>query len=98
MNETNNYGVPYHEYEITLLNGEILCVDIGIEEDWGDIQECVPDDQCANDDWTGKVGWGNDADGHIEIVKVVDCEFGHELDPLAWANDCVWCWADAYSS
>mgnify|MGYP003290469635 CR=1 FL=1 len=65
----NKYGVPYHEYEIILNNGESKVIDVGCEEDWGDIQGCVPDD-C--DDWQDSLGWGNDCDGHIKILKVTD--------------------------
>jgi hypothetical protein len=34
----NKYGIPYHEYEIVLNNGESKVIDVGCEEDWGNIQ------------------------------------------------------------
>lgn len=94
----NKFGVPYHEYEIRLINGDELVVDIGEECDWGNIQGCVPGDECTDDIWKNKVGWGNDADGHIEIVSVWDCETGDKIEPIVWAKNYVWCWADEYSS
>ncbi len=93
--ETNKFGVPFHAYTITLSNGEEILVDVGEEDDWGDIQECTPGDDCR--DWRTAVGWGNDADGHVEIVKVVDEETGRELDVREWAEKCVWAYADNYS-
>ena len=50
-----------------LKDGTSKMVDLGDEEDWGNIQQCGPDD-C--DDWKNAIGWGNDEDGHIKIVKV----------------------------
>ena len=94
----NKYGVPYHRYEIQLLNGDDFVVDIGVEDYWGNIQECVPGDECVDGVWEDKVGWGNDADGHIEIMKVWDCETGMEIEPIMWAKNFVWCRVDNYSS
>lgn len=91
----NKYGVPCHMYEITLADGTGRLVDVGYEEDWGNIQEATPDEVR---DWEkSRVGWGNDADGHVEIVKVVDRETGDEIDPMKWAKEFVWPYADKYS-
>ena len=91
----NKYGVPYHEYEIYLANGVTRIVDIGCEEDWVNIQEAALDEVR---DWEkSRVGWGNDADGHVEIVKVVDRETGDEIDPMVWAERHVWIWNKEYS-
>lgn len=90
----NKYGVPHHEYEIFLADGTSRILDVGCEEDWGDVQEAAPDEVS---DWEkSRVGWGNDADGHVEIVKVVDCETRDEIDPMKWAKECVWPCADKY--
>jgi len=93
----NKYGVPYHEYEIHLEDGTSVIIDIGIEEDWGDVQrvfEDNPDGVCL--ERKCYVGWGNDSDGHIKIIRVFDCESGKELNPLEWAENFVWSYADNY--
>lgn len=91
----NKYGVPYHKYEIMLADGTSRIVDIGCEDDWGNIQEAYPDEVR---DWEkSHVGWGNDADGHIEIVRVIDCETRDDVDPMNWARHFVWNWACKYS-
>lgn len=100
--ETNKYGVPYHSYQIFLADGEEEEIDVGIEEEWGNIQECGPDDKVKSR-WDKAVGWGNDEDGHVEIVKVVDLEgdmtwgIGMKHTPRQWAMKRVWCYADNYS-
>ena len=38
-----------------------------------------------------------DADGHIEIVRVIDCETRDDVDPMNWARHFVWNWACKYS-
>ena len=58
-------------------------VDLACAEDWGNIQDCLPD-ECAR--WPS-IGWGNDADGHVEIIRVTDvsgsvipmCEFVQDV-------------------
>lgn len=92
---TNEFGVPYHSYTVFLANGDSFAVEVGDEDDWGNVQECSPDD-C--DDWETAVGWGNDADGHIKIVKVIDDFTGEELDVREWATQRVWSYVDCYSS
>lgn len=91
----NKYDVPYHCYEITLVNGETKHIDIGCEEDWGNIQEMWKDNGYGNLD--ACVGWGNDVDGHIEIVKVVDMETGKSINVMDWVEE-VWNFATNYSS
>jgi hypothetical protein len=59
---------PY-ECTLYLADGTSVDVDLACEEDWGDIQGCLPDD-C--EDWQNSLGWGNDCDGHIKILKVTD--------------------------
>jgi hypothetical protein len=51
-----------------LVSGECVPVDLACSEDWGDIQECFPD-ECRK--WPA-LGWGNDSDGHTEIDFVTD--------------------------
>lgn len=87
----NKYGVQHHSYRIELEDGEEICVDVGYEEDWGDIQ------QIFDDSGVECVGWGNDADGHIRVVGVVDTWTGERLPPLDWAKSKVWSLADNYS-
>ena len=70
-------------------------MDVGIEEDWGHVQRCLPDD-CV--DWTTAVGWGNDADGHVKIVSVRDAEDGRVWLPRVWAACCVWYWDRRYGA
>jgi hypothetical protein len=36
------------------------------------------------------VGWGNDSDGHIEIINVIDMESGKHINPMEWAKNYVW--------
>lgn len=93
-NDFDENGVLGHEYTITLADGDTMCINIGYEEYWGNIQECTPDD-C--DDWETSVGWGDDDEGHIKIVDVVDEETGEHLEPLKWANERVWCYVDYFS-
>lgn len=93
-NDFDENGVLGHEYTITLADGDTKTVNVGCEDDWGNIQQCVPDD-C--DDWETSVGWGNDEDGHIKIVDVVDEETGEHIEPLKWAKDRVWCYVDYFS-
>lgn len=87
--------VPSHGYELTLADGREIVIDIACEEDWGNVQPCLPDD-C--EDWENSVGWGNDEDGHEKIVDVYDCETETHLDPSAWAEERVWCYAKYYSA
>jgi len=53
-----------------LAGGGTKQVDLATAEDWGDIQDCYPD-ECRK--WPA-LGWGNDADGHVEIVRVTDMD------------------------
>ena len=89
----NKYGVPYHRYLLRLANGETIEADIGYEEDWGNIQPCVPDD-C--EDWETSVGWGNDLDGHVKIMMVVDMEMHNYLNVKRWV-EYVWGFVKNYS-
>lgn len=59
------YGCTLH-----LADGRLVDVDLACPEDWGDIQDCSPD-ECRK--WPA-LGWGNDADGHVEIVCVTDID------------------------
>ena len=90
----NEFGVPYHEYTITLKNGEEFTIDIGCEDDWGNIQRCFKYGADGETVWC--VGWG-DAVEWVEIVKVIDDETGKEFIPLEWAKEDVWKWADEYA-
>lgn len=94
----NKYDVPYHTYELTLADGSTKIIDVGVEEDWGDVQECTPDD-CK--DWRTSVGCGNDEDGHVKIVKVEDCKTGETWrgkKVKEWAEKCVWTFVDNYAT
>lgn len=87
---TNKYGVPYKEYTLELENSDSIQIDVGVEEDWGNIQSCI-DDNLEN-----YVGWGNDLDGHERIIKVTDSENNEYDDIFKWANECVWCYVNNY--
>lgn len=67
---------PYY-CDLHLANGTVKHVDLGDEEDWGNIQQCDSDD-C--EDWENSIGWGNDEDGHIKIVKVTCDDYGEEVE------------------
>ena len=58
---------PY-ECTLHLADGRQVDVDLACPEHWGDIQVCFPD-ECRK--WPA-LGWGNDSDGHVEIVRVTD--------------------------
>lgn len=89
----NKFGVPHHRYLLRLANGETKLADIGCEDDWGNVQQCLPND-C--EDWNTSVGWGNDEDGHVKIIMVVDMETHDYLKVRRWAGY-VWGFADNYS-
>ena len=91
----NKYGVPYHCYRLSLADGTEVAMDVGYEEDWGHVQQCLPDD-C--EDWKDSVGWGNDEDGHVKIAGVMDCATGKPLKVRQWAELCVWSHVNNYSS
>lgn len=92
----NKFGVPYHEYELSLNDGTFKTVDVGCEEDWGNIQQMFRDDGFGK--YVECVGWGNDSDGHIEIISVYDFEADKVISPIEWAHNCVWNYADNYST
>lgn len=58
---------PY-ECRLHLADGRDVKVDLATADDWGNIQDCYPD-ECKR--WPA-LGWGSDADGHVEIVRVTD--------------------------
>ena len=58
---------PY-QCTLHLADGSDVWVDLACTEDWGDIQDCSPD-ECSR--WPA-LGWGNDSDGHVEIIGVTD--------------------------
>jgi hypothetical protein len=92
----NKFGVEYHQYEIVLANGDTKLIDVGYEEDWGDIQQMFKDDGYSK--MIECVGWGNDSDGHIEIISVIDHENnGRVINPIEWAKNHVWIYVDNYS-
>jgi hypothetical protein len=85
--EDKDVKYPNHYYQIYLADGRKLNVDVGNEDDWGNIQPCATGD-C--EDWIDSIGWGNDNDGHTKIVRVVDSE-----DNSMWfGNKAVGKWYD----
>lgn len=76
------YACKPYICEIHLADGRRRTIDIGTEEDWGNIQECVPGDVgCTDDNWKDSIGWGNDADGHVKIIKVTMLDYnGDEIE------------------
>ena len=106
--EHNKYGVPHKRYTIYLYNGRKLTVDIGDESDWGNIQQMHPEDfdvpgfRYSNDriypPYFDEIpGWGNDSDGHVEIVAVYDLTAKQFFSVREWAQY-VWHFADDYAS
>ena len=90
----NKFCVPYHAYTLTLENGEVLTMNVGYEDEWGNVQQCFLGDI---EHWEEAVGWGNDVDGHIKIVAVVDAETGESLNVRQWAKNNVWVYVNCYS-
>ena len=90
MVEFNAYGVPCYQYILTLEDGQRILMDIGYEDNWGNVQRCVRDGKIC-------VGWG-DANEWKKVVGVYECETGNEHDPLTWAREDVWPFAYKYSS
>ena len=97
--ETNKFGVPYEKFTLWLDNGNEILVDIGSEDDWGNIQECAPGD-C--EDWENSIGWGNDEDGHLKIVNVYSSETKNSWNGTdavrSWFDTKVKVWAKNYSA
>lgn len=95
----NNYFAPSNEYIIQFKNGDKRTIDIGDECDWGNVQPCIPTD-C--EDWKDSVGYGNDSDGHIKIVKVIDCDsnkiWSGNKEVKSWYKSRVACLAETYSA
>jgi len=68
---------PY-QCHVTLANGDDFTVDLGDSDDWGNIQGMTnsPGEWFREGkgkvpaDWDRRIGWGNDSDGHVEIVDV----------------------------
>lgn len=68
---------PYR-CKIFLANGNCLEIDLGDTDDWCNVQpmNCLSGELFKEgggvvpDDWDKRIGWGNDSDGHVEIVKV----------------------------
>lgn len=100
--ERNKYDVPYHCYRIVFYDGTDMSVDVGDEDDWGNLQHCNPYDECCKDDWENAIGYGNDCDGHKKIIRVIDMEDGSEWIGnnaiSSWYADCVANYVDNYSS
>lgn len=96
---TNKFGVPYEKYSLWFDNGTGIGVDIGNEDDWGNIQECAPGD-CK--DWENSIGFGNDADGHLKIVSVDSKQSNDSwigTDAVrSWFDTKVKVWAKNYSA
>lgn len=97
--DVNKFGVPHESYGMWLENGNEIRVDIGNEDDWGNIQECVPGD-CK--DWENSIGWGNDADGHIKIVNAYSYDTANSWNGTdavrSWFDTRVAVWAKNYSA
>ena len=71
-NATEPYCCRLH-----FIDGSFRDVDLANEMHWGNIQQCDPDD-C--EDWENSIGWGNDEDGHLKIVKVTCDDYGEEVE------------------
>lgn len=95
----NKFGVPHEKYSLWLDNGNEILVDIGSEDDWGNIQECAPGD-C--EDWENSIGWGNDDEGHLKVVNVYSRETKNSWNGTdavrSWFDTKVKVWAKNYSA
>ena len=76
-NLTVRWATEPYFCNLYLENGDVKHIDLGSSEDWGNIQQCTPDD-CK--DWENSIGWGNDEDGHIKIKKVTTDVYGEEVE------------------
>lgn len=76
-NLTIRFATKPYICDLHLSDGTVKRVDLGNSEDWGNIQQCTPDD-CK--DWENSIGWGNDVDGHIKIKKVTCDDYGEEVE------------------
>lgn len=85
----NEFGVPYYRYTLTIEDGRKVDMDIGCEDDWGNVQRCVRDGKIC-------VGWGS-ADEWKKVVSVYECEADTYRDPLQWAREDVWPFAYKYA-
>lgn len=86
--ETNKYGVPYQEYRLTFASKRKMIIDVGIEEEWGNINEYMDDK-----DEEFYVGYGNDEDGYKKIIKVEDPDgnvWVGKDEVKRWADEKVW--------
>ena len=92
----NKYGVPVKIYDLHLKSGKIKSIDISNEEEWGDIQQCIPND-C--DDWKYSIGYGNDIDGHDKITLVTssvgECWEGN-AEVMLWFDTMIAPYASNY--
>lgn len=100
--EVNKFGVPHHNYILFLKDGTCIYFDVGDEELWGNVQPMLPTDFSGEyPEYFNEIpGWGNDADGHTEIVAVKDEDIDDSDSYLSireWAKY-VWSFAYKYSS
>lgn len=68
MNVVHRTAKAPYTCVLHLADGRSVPVDMACAEHWGDIQDCSQD-ECK--EWPA-LGWGNDVDGHVEIVGVTD--------------------------
>lgn len=98
VGDFNTRDVPYHVYELKMADGTSKIVDVGDEDDWGNLQDCTPGD-CT--DWMFAIGYGNDNDGHVRIVRVLDTEdnsvWSGNSAVRSWYQSCVACFTENYS-
>lgn len=82
----NKFGVPYHSYHLTLANGDFITFDMAWEETWGNVSKWNEVFNGGEDN--EYVGYGNEDDGYVEIVKVVDNETNKEIDVWDFLKEC----------
>jgi len=83
---TNKYGVPYHGYHLTLADGRVLEFDMAWEDTWGNVSNW--NEMFDGGEDNDYVGYGNEVDGYVEIVKVLDDETGEEIDTWDFLEEC----------
>lgn len=90
----SKFCVPYHDYMLTLANGETFTMNVGYEGDWGHVQQSFLGDAEHLEE---VVGWGDDENGHITIIAVVDEETGESINVRQWAKHKVWVYVNCFS-
>ena len=72
----NQYGVPFNGFQITLMDGEEVCMDIGVKSEY----ERIVERDCG-------LFWIDDRGCEIAIDDVYDCETETHYSPNEWFEE-----------